>query len=62
MAFGQGQRQSYADSLRVKVDVSILLQPPSVHVIYDPARVKGNPDAPLALTIRWLPEKLPARA
>jgi protein-disulfide isomerase len=42
-------RQSYADSLRAKVDVSILLQPPSVHVIYDPARVKGNPDAPVTV-------------
>jgi protein-disulfide isomerase len=42
-------RQKYADSLRAKVDVAILLQPPSVHVVYDSARVKGNPDAPVTI-------------
>jgi protein-disulfide isomerase len=42
-------RQKYADSLRAKVDLSILLQPPSVDVVYDPGRVKGNPDAPVTI-------------
>jgi protein-disulfide isomerase len=42
-------RQKYADSLRAKADISILLQPPSVHVAYDPARVKGNPNAPVTI-------------
>lgn len=42
-------RQKYADSLRAKVDLSILLQPPSVDVVYDSGRVKGNPDAPVTI-------------
>ena len=42
-------REKYADSLRDKTEVSILLQPPVVQVNYDPARVKGNPDAPVTI-------------
>ena len=45
----EGARQKYADSLRAKADISILLQPPSVYVVYDPARIKGNPDAPVTI-------------
>lgn len=41
----QQAREQYADSLRDKIEVSILLQPPVVQVAYDPARVKGNADA-----------------
>lgn len=42
-------REQYADSLRDKTEVSILLQPPVVQVDYDPARVKGNADAPITI-------------
>ena len=42
-------REKYADSLRDKIEVSILLQPPVFHVDYDPARVKGNADAPITI-------------
>ena len=42
-------REKYADSLRDKNEVSILLQPPVVQVDYDPARVKGNADAPITI-------------
>ena len=42
-------REKYADSLRDKTEVSILLQPPVFHVDYDPARVKGNADAPITI-------------
>ena len=42
-------RQIYADSLRAKLDVAVLLRPPSVDVAYDPARVKGDPQAPVTI-------------
>src|SRR5437899_225005 len=42
-------RQVYADSLRAKIDVAVLLRPPSVDVAYDPARVKGDPEAPVTI-------------
>jgi len=42
-------RQVYADSLRSKFAVTVLLGPPTVDVAYDPARVKGNPDAPVTI-------------
>jgi len=42
-------REKYADSLRDKAAVSILIQPPAVHVNYDPARVTGDPDAPITI-------------
>jgi len=45
----QQARENYADSLRDTAQVSILLQPPSVQVGYDPARVKGEADAPITI-------------
>ncbi len=45
----QQAREMYADSLRQKAEVSILLLPPSSQVSYDPARVQGNPDAPITI-------------
>jgi protein-disulfide isomerase len=45
----QKARQVYADSLRSKMDVAVLLQPPSVTVAYDSARVKGDPKAPITI-------------
>jgi protein-disulfide isomerase len=45
----QKARQVYADSLRAKADVEVLLRPPSVHVTYDPARVRGSPEAPVTI-------------
>lgn len=42
-------RQAYADSLRTKTDVAVLLRPPTVDVGFDPARVKGNPSAPVTI-------------
>ena len=42
-------REKYADSLRDKNEVSILLQPPVVQVDYDPTRVKGSADAPITI-------------
>jgi protein-disulfide isomerase len=39
----------YADSLRDKVEVSILLHPPVVEVKYDPSRAKGDADAPITI-------------
>src|SRR5260370_19526195 len=45
----QKARQVYADSLRAKIDVAVLLRPPSVTVAYDPTRVKGDPNAPITI-------------
>lgn len=45
----QQARDSYENSLQAKADVSVRLQPPSVHVPYDPARVEGNPNAPVTI-------------
>ena len=42
-------RQKYADSLRDNAEVSIALQPPAIHVNYDPARTKGSSDAPITI-------------
>src|SRR5215471_13777932 len=42
-------REKYADSLRDKTAVSVLLRPPVVRVNYDPARVKGDADAPITI-------------
>lgn len=42
-------RQTFADSLRNKAEVSIALQRPVIHVDYDPARVKGSADAPITI-------------
>src|SRR2546425_12012969 len=35
----QKERQAYADSLRGKIEVAVLLCPPSIDVAYDPGRV-----------------------
>ena len=45
----QQAREKYLDSLRAKADVAILLRPPKVEVSYDPARVKGDPKAPVTM-------------
>src|SRR5262249_39164935 len=39
----------FAESLRGKAEVSILLEAPSIEVTYDSARVKGNPNAPVTI-------------
>jgi len=43
------QRQAYADSLRSKMEVAILLRPPSSDVTYDPSRVRGDSKAPVTI-------------
>jgi protein-disulfide isomerase len=45
----QKARQIYADSLRAKIDVVVRLRPPSIDVAYDPARVRGDPRAPVTI-------------
>jgi protein-disulfide isomerase len=42
-------RRAYADSLRASIDVTVMLRPPIVNVTYDPARVRGNPHAPVTI-------------
>ena len=42
-------REKYADSLRDRTEVAILLHPPLVQVDYDPERLQGNPDAPITI-------------
>jgi len=42
-------RRAYADSLRAKTEVAVMLRPPTVDVAYDAARVRGNPDAPVTI-------------
>ncbi len=49
MLKAQQARLEYADSLRAKAQVIVLLQPPKVEVGYDSARVQGNPDAPVTI-------------
>jgi protein-disulfide isomerase len=38
-------RQDYADSLRAKADVTVLLKQPRVEVALDPGRLRGDPSA-----------------
>lgn len=45
----QEARQEYYVQLRQHADIAILLQPPKVEVSYDPARVRGNPKAPVMI-------------
>ena len=46
----QQARQDYAESLRAKTEVVVLLRPPTVEVGYsDPARVRGEPRAPVTI-------------
>jgi len=42
-------RQDYANSLRAKNEVVVLLSPPKVEVAFDPSRVLGNPKAPITI-------------
>ena len=42
-------RQAFADSLRAKMEVAVLLRPPSIDVPFDAARVKGDPQAPVTI-------------
>src|SRR3989449_7805799 len=45
----QQARQDYYKHLREQAGVSIFLQKPKVEVSYDPARVRGNPKAPVII-------------
>jgi protein-disulfide isomerase len=45
----QQARQEYADSLRAKTEVAVLLGPPKTEVGYDPARVRGDARAPVTI-------------
>ena len=45
----QEARQEYLRHLRKQAGVSILLRPPKVQVTYDPARLRGNPWAPVII-------------
>lgn len=46
----QDARDQYADSLRAKSEISILLRPPTVDTgKNDPARIEGDPDAPITI-------------
>lgn len=45
----QQAREKYADSLRDKTEVAILLQPPVVQITYDRARVQGELEAPITI-------------
>jgi protein-disulfide isomerase len=42
-------RQQYLKHLREQAGVAILLRPPKVEVAYDPARLRGNPWAPVII-------------
>jgi protein-disulfide isomerase len=45
----QQARENYLAQLRQQAKVAIYLSPPRVKVGYDPARVKGNPNAPVTI-------------
>ncbi len=46
----QQARAKYADSLRAKANVTVLLQPPTVELgADDPERIEGNPQAPVTI-------------
>lgn len=45
----QQARQTYADSLRAKNEIVVLLSPPKVEVAADPSRIRGNPNAPVTI-------------
>jgi len=45
----QQARQDYLKGLRKDADVVVLLSPPRMQVGYDPARVRGNPNAPVMI-------------
>ncbi|MBK5291866.1 MAG: thioredoxin domain-containing protein [Acidobacteriia bacterium] len=45
----QKARQDFLDSLRGKVEVSVFLRPPTTEVSFDPARLRGDPKAPVTI-------------
>jgi len=45
----QQARQDFYAQLRKQAQVAVLLEPPRVQVAYDPARVRGNPKAPVMI-------------
>ncbi len=45
----QQARRAYEDSLRANANVVVLLRPPTVEVAFDPARVRGDPNAPITI-------------
>jgi protein-disulfide isomerase len=45
----QEARQDYVKKLRAEANVVVLLSAPRVNVDYDPARVRGNPKAPVMM-------------
>jgi protein-disulfide isomerase len=45
----QQARQEYLKSLRAESKVAVLMSPPRVQVAFDPARVRGNPKAPVMI-------------
>ena len=45
----QQARQDYADSLRGKTEIAVMLRPPRTEVNFDPARVLGDPRAPVTI-------------
>jgi len=45
----QQARQDYADSLRGKTEIAVMLRPPRTEVNFDPTRVLGDPKAPVTI-------------
>jgi len=45
----QQAHQDFYAQLRKQSQVAVLLQPPKVEVSYDPARIRGNPKAPVMI-------------
>jgi protein-disulfide isomerase len=45
----QQARQDYIDQLRKKSSIAILLQKPKMEATVDPARLRGDPDAPVTI-------------
>ena|SRR5215813_8085974 len=45
----QQAREKYADSLRVRADVRVLLRPPKLEIGYDATRVRGDAKAPVTI-------------
>jgi protein-disulfide isomerase len=45
----QQAREKYADSLRAKADIIVLLRPPKLEIGYDAARVRGDEKAPVTI-------------
>lgn len=45
----QQARENYMQDLRKKADVTVLLRPPRVQVAFDPARLRGDSNAPITI-------------